>query len=278
MPFKHLISIATLILVVTTESFAIGANIALVQYDADSHYGAYDINIENLTRLAESAAADGAQLIVLPEGSTYGYATLTRLWCRPGMRTFMGKSCDDVSLVAEEVRTGKTTAYWEAFASRHQVTVIFSVMEKSGGQYFNTAIVVGPEGYIGKYQKRHLYITDQAYATPGTELLLLEVSGQTFGVMICMDTNYASLFQEYKRAGADAIIAPMDWDQSPTSARAGAVFFRQQAQRHAISIYVSDQSRWDSTGFYPAGGAPRQRAPLAVVAVGTDGYALVSSQ
>jgi len=274
--FKFLTLFSLGLFLISNPSFAANAKIAMIQYDADSHYGDYDFNMESLTRLAEDAAEEGAQLIIFPEGSTYGYASKTRLWCRPGMRTFLGKNCDDVSNVAENERDGKTTRYWEKFALNHQVTVIFSIMEKMNNEYFNTAVVVGPEGLIGSYQKKHLYIVDQGYATPGTDLLLLDLFGITFGVMICMDTNYSTLFQLYKNAGATAIIAPMDWDQSPDSSRGGIKFFRQQANRHAIDIYVADQSAWDSTGFYPASGAVRSRAPLAPVAVGSDGYSVVS--
>ncbi len=259
-----------------SKSYATEPVIALVQYDADSHYGDYELNLENLTQLAASAATDGAQLIILPEGSSYGYASPTRLWCRPGLRTFMGKHCDDVSTAAEDVRLGKTTKHWHEFAKNHQATVLFSIMEKRDDQYFNTTVAVGPEGFIGSYQKMNLYVVDQAYATAGRDLFLLDFFGKSYGIMICMDTNYSSLFDAYKDAGADAIIAPMDWDQSPASSRAGVTFFRQQALRHSVDIYVSDQSNWDSTGYYPASGATRYRAPLAPIAVGADGYTLVS--
>jgi len=259
-----------------TGTTATGTTIALVQYDADSYYGEYEVNIENLSNLAQSAALEGAKLIIFPEGSTFGYATSSRLWCRPGMETFMGKLCDDVSLVAEDTRTGKTSLYWQSFASVYQVTVIFSIMEKKDDLFFNTAVVVGPEGFIGSYKKRYLYIVDEAYASPGTDLLIIDAFGKSFGIMICMDTNYSSLFQTYKLAGVDGIIAPMDWDQSPTSARGGARFFRQQAERYAVDMYVSDQSSWDSTGYYPADGTQRLRAPLAPVAIGVNGYTLVS--
>ena len=115
---KTLLGVSVALLLTQVSVIAAGATIALVQYDADSHYGDYDLNLENLTVLAESAASEGAQLIVLPEGSTYGYASASRLWCRPGMRTFMGKRCDDVSAVAEDVRTGRTTKYWHEFAKK----------------------------------------------------------------------------------------------------------------------------------------------------------------
>ena len=273
---KTLLGVSVALLLTQASVIAAGATIALVQYDADSHYGDYDLNLENLTVLAESAASEGAQLIVLPEGSTYGYASSSRLWCRPGLRTFMGKRCDDVSAVAEDVLTGRTTKYWHEFAKKNEVTVMFSIMEIQNDQFFNTAVTVGPNGYIGSYQKRSLYIVDEAYATPGSEEFILELFGKSFGVMICMDTNYTAYFRSYKQAGADAIIAPMDWDQSPDSTRGGSSFFRQQASRNMLGIYVSDQASWDSTGFYPASGAVRLRAPLAPIAIGTNGYALIA--
>ena len=59
--------------------------IALVQYDGDAHFGDYDHNLRELTRLAEEAVARGAKIIVTPEGSLYGYADKDELWCKPGM-------------------------------------------------------------------------------------------------------------------------------------------------------------------------------------------------
>lgn len=260
----------------TSAVFAAGEKIALIQYDADRYYGEYETNLTNLTRLVGEAIDAGANIIVMPEGSTLGYASGDSLWCRPGIESYRGKNCDSVEPVAELVPGGRTSEYWQAIASQFNVVLLFSVIEKEGGQYFNTTVVLDESGYLGRYRKTYLYWVDQAYASPGSELFVLEVFGKRLGLMICLDVNYAALFQAYKSVGVDGLIVTMDWDQNPYSNRAGGVVMRHQALRFNLDLYVSDQSTWDSTGFYPASGGERIRAPLAAIAVGGDGFVLAT--
>lgn len=255
-------------------TLAQAAAVAVVQYDADRHYGDYRTNLENLLVLANDAVAAGATVVVLPEGSARGYATGERLWCRPGMDSYAGKQCDDVSQVAEAVPGGESGRIWEDFAREHRVQVFYAVMERDGDAYYNTVAVVGPDGFVGKYHKRSLYYIDEAYAEPGSEPLVVSIDGRPFGVLICMDANYDSYFREYREQGVRDVIATMDWDQSPLGQRAGRVFFRSQARRNQMNLFVSDQATWDSSGVYPASGGERARAPMPQVAPGTDGFVL----
>jgi predicted amidohydrolase len=250
------------------------AVVALVQYDADRHYGDYRTNMDNLMALATEAVAAGATTIVLPEGSAYGYSGEGRLWCRPGMATYQGQRCDDVGEVAESVPGGATGLVWGDFARRHGVQVFYAVMERDGASYFNTVAVVDAQGYIGRYRKRSLYWVDEAYAEPGEDPLIVTVGGRQVGVLICMDANYDALYRGYRAAGASDVIVPMDWDQSPDGERAGRIFLRSQARRNRMNLFVSDQATWDSTGYYPSGGSERARAPLPAVAPGVDGLVL----
>jgi predicted amidohydrolase len=248
--------------------------VAMIQYDADRHYGDYDTNMHNLEILALQAVEAGATVLLFPEGSAHGYTSARRTWCRPGMTQFQGKACDDVSLVAESVPGGRSADFWQEFAAVHQALILYHIMEEDDGRFFNTTVAVDAQGVRGKYRKRYLYYIDEAYADEGTDLLTLEVAGKKFGVLICMDANFNSLFTAYRDQGVADLFVAMDWDQSPAGSRAGRVFFRSLAQRHRMNIYASDQSAWDSTGYYPASGQERTRAPLAPVAVGADGYTL----
>lgn len=262
------------ILIWVTPSRASAATFALIQYDADRHYGDYQLNMNNLANLATEAVQAGATVIVLPEGSAYGYTAEDRTWCRPGLDSYQGKTCDDVSQVAEVIPGGITTNFWQQFAEKNDVTILFCIMERNGSTYYNTMVAVNGDGLLGHYRKRFLYWIDEAYASAGRDLLVLDIEGRRYGVMICMDTNYSMLFNSYYNLGVRNIIAPMDWDQSPRGSRAGRLFFRSQAKRYDVNLLVSDQSSWDSTGFYPASGAERSRYPLPAVAVGIDGLVL----
>lgn len=274
----HYIKAIVLTLVLQTSAPSFGQTVAMIQYDADRHYGDYDTNMLNLKQLATEAVEAGASVLLLPEGSAHGYTSTRRTWCRPGMTQFQGKTCDDVSQVAETVPGGRTGDFWQVFAAEHRVLVLFHIMEEADGSFYNTTVAVDADGVRGKYRKRYLYYTDEAYAEPGSELLVLEVAGKKFGVMICMDANFSSLFSAYRDRGVSNLFVAMDWDQSPVGSRAGREFFRSQAQRHRMNIFASDQSAWDSTGFYPSNGHQRIRAPLPAEAVGSDGYTLYTSR
>lgn len=270
MKFQMIVALTAICLSIDSSA----QTIAMIQYDADSHYGDYETNIQNLEILAREAVNAGAAVLLLPEGSAWGYTAPGRTWCRPGLSHFQGKTCDDVSLAAEKVPGGRTGLYWQDFAAAHNVTVLYHVMEQDEGAFYNTLAAVNARGLIGKYRKRYLYYIDEAYAQPGSDLFVLEIEGRAYGVMICMDANYGTLFSAYKQRGVTDFFISMDWDQSPLSSRAGQVFFRNQARRWQVNIFASDQAAWDSTGFYPATGEARLRAPLPEVGVGTNGLTL----
>jgi N-carbamoylputrescine amidase len=251
-------------------SYAPGA-IGLLQYDGDAHFGDYEHNLAALTRLAEQAVANGSKIVVMPEGSLYGYASREELWCKPGMTTFRGKNCRDVSTVAERVPGGRSSEYWSAFARRHGVYVLFSVLEEDGGRFYNTMGIAAPDGGVGRYRKRRLYYTDQAYAEPGTEPFILDTPYGRFGLLICLDATDSPYFREYKAAGASAVIVSMDWDDDPHGQHSAVKKFRQWAAQDGIDIYAADSAPWDGAGKYPASGGPRERDGLPATGVGEEG-------
>jgi len=249
--------------------------IALVQYDGDAHFGDYEHNRRELTRLAEQAVARGAKIIVTPEGALYGYADKDELWCRPGMTEFEGRKCRDVSLVAETIPDGRSTRYWAEFSQRHGVFVLFNVPENDAGTFYNTMGVTGPSGFVASYRKRMLYKTDKAYAAAGTEPTVLKTDYGCFGLLICLDAHPESpYFEEYKRLEADALIIAMDWDDDPAGAYAAKLKFREWAAQHSIDIYASDAAPWDGAGKYLADGRERQRDGLPPDAVGGEGVSI----
>ena len=234
-------------------SWSQASRVALIQYDADARFGATLDNLERLAELATEAVERGAQLIVLPEGSTHGYASADEAWCSPERSRCGAWSCRDVRGVAERAADGPTTRFWADFAARHAAYVVYSIIESDGGAYFNSAAVVGPQGFVTSYRKRLLYGPDYCYAQPGRQMSSFSTPFGRFGLMICADGNSHEYFQAYRRQGIEAIILPMDWDQDPASDRAAKEIFQQMAGANAVAIYVADNARWDGTGYYPAG-------------------------
>ncbi len=249
--------------------------IGLVQYDADAHFGDWDYNIASLTEWAEAAIAEGATMVVFPEGSSYGYASPTEVWCAPGLDDYAGRSCRDVSEVAEPLPGGPTTEYWASFAAEHDVIVVYHVPEVDGDEFYNAIGVVDANGFVTSYRKRTLYYVDAAYASAGDSPVVLETPGGRFGLMICLDGTYdGGYYDEYAAMDVDGIVIPMDWDDDPEGPAAAIDWFRDRAAMNDVRIWAADVSTWDGTAFYPPGDVPRERNGLPEIAIGIDGISV----
>ena len=109
------------------------------------------------------------------------------------------------------------------FARRNNVSVLFNSAEPdaTNGKYFNSAVMVGPEGReVGQYDK--IFLLPFGEAVPsflegivpgfvgnfsyGREFDILPVGDAQAGVMICFESHFGQLSREYVRKGADVII------------------------------------------------------------------------
>jgi N-carbamoylputrescine amidase len=247
----------------------------LVQYDGDAHFGDWDFNTASLTEWAEAAIAEGATMVVFPEGSSYGYASPTEVWCAPDLDEYAGRSCRSIADVAEPLPGGPTTDYWAAFAAEHDVIVVYHVPEVDGDAYYNAIGVVDPDGFVTGYRKRTLYYVDAAYATPGDSPVVIDTPGGRFGLMICLDGTYdGGFYDEYAAMDVDGIVIPMDWDDDPNGPAAAIDWFRDRAAMNDVRIWAADVSTWDGTAFYPPGDVPRERNGLPEIAIGIDGISV----
>jgi apolipoprotein N-acyltransferase len=109
------------------------------------------------------------------------------------------------------------------FARSNNVSVLFNSAEPdaSNGRYFNSAVMVGPDGTeIAQYDKIYLLPFGEAVPVPlesivpafvgnfsyGREYDLLPVGEAKAGIMICFESHFGQLSREYVRNGADVII------------------------------------------------------------------------
>jgi apolipoprotein N-acyltransferase len=117
----------------------------------------------------------------------------------------------------------ETKQFINSFAAKHNVSVLFNSAEPdaSNGKYFNSAVLVGPEGKeIVQYDKIYLLPFGEAVPFPlepvmpafvgsfshGKEYDLLPLGDAKAGVMICFESHFGQLSREYVRRGADVII------------------------------------------------------------------------
>src|SRR5262249_15907417 len=118
------------------------ARVAVVQFNPQVGLDNLESNALAVRQRLQQAVKEGANLIVLPELAPRGYGFDSR---------------EEAFAHAEPVPDGRTVRGWVAFAKQHQVYIVGCLPEADGQQLFDTAVLVGPEGYIGKYRKTHLW-------------------------------------------------------------------------------------------------------------------------
>ena len=150
-----------------------------------------EANLRHFTELAERAAAGNARLICFPELALVSYST------------------DKAVLDAAEPIPGPTTRKLEAVARRLNVFVSVGMAEKDGDQHHIAQILVGPDGYLGKYRKYHPTGPEQSCGfLPGQSFQTWDIDGFRFGILICFDGRHTDTLDAMKQAHVDIVHHP----------------------------------------------------------------------
>jgi predicted amidohydrolase len=143
----------------------------------DPAWGDLDGNIARIVAGIEDVAKQGVRLAVLPEQATIGYIFDDFAMVKPHLDTVPGKTTGAIEKV--------TRAY------RMYVVVGIAELDPASGLGYNTAALIGPDGYIGKYRKHGLNPQDQRWVTNGN--LGFPVFDTELGrltMLICYDDTY----------------------------------------------------------------------------------------
>lgn len=169
--------------------------VAVVQSELE--LGNVEKNVDKGIKKIIEAADAGAKVVVLTELSTSGYAFNNR---------------EEAFAVSEPVPEGDSVRKWEKVAADKEVYIVAGISEKDGNLLYNTAVLVGPEGYIGKYRKLHLWDREKLWYTPGDlGTPVFETKIGRIAMMICYDVWFQELWRIYGMKGADLICCPVNW-------------------------------------------------------------------
>lgn len=160
-----------------------------------------EANLRNaVTWIQRCVAATGADLVVLPESATTGYAprlTPEALW-------------DVVSEIP-----GPVTDPISEVAARLGIHIVWGTYERGPerGIVYNTAAVIGPVGeLLSAYRKTHLYILerriDGGWVTPGESVTVVDTALARIGTVVCFDGDYPELCRIQAVQGAEVIVRP----------------------------------------------------------------------
>ncbi len=153
--------------------------------------GDVDANLEVMVEAIAEAASDNIELLVFPEGFLTGYYLPDlRPALVPDTRSAVNKLC--------------------AAAVKHEIAVVFGLLESARGQCFNSAIAIGQDGkVVDRYVKRALFgeWERESFAN-GKSFTLFEYLGFRIGMLICYDVEFPELVRELTLNGANLIVVP----------------------------------------------------------------------
>ena len=152
-------------------------------------------NLRKMEEITKKAKAQAADLVIFPELCLTGYVIR-----------------DQIYELAETI-SGPSTQTIEDLARRTGRYIIFGIpelSEKTKATVFNTAVFVGPEGYIGKYRKMYLpthsVFEEKRYFRPGYQTAAFDTPIGKIGLCICYDLFFPEVTRLTRLKGAQLIV------------------------------------------------------------------------
>jgi len=152
-------------------------------------------NMKKMTEMVQKAKKQAAELIIFPELSLTGYVVR-----------------DQVYELAETI-PGPSTKTIEDLARRSKTHIVFGMpelSEKAQATIYNAAVLVGPEGLVGKYRKMHLpthsVFEEKRYFRPGYQTAVFDTELGKIGLIICYDIFFPEVSRLTRLKGAQLIV------------------------------------------------------------------------
>ncbi|MEM1540184.1 MAG: carbon-nitrogen hydrolase family protein [Candidatus Bathyarchaeia archaeon] len=157
--------------------------------------GNKEANIKKIKEYTAMARRRDADLVIFPELSLTGYTVR-----------------DELYELAEPV-PGPSTEAIEEIAKKYETFIVFGMpelSEKTQATIYNAAVLVGPEGLVGKYRKMYLpthsVFEEKRYFRPGYQTGVFDTKLGKIGLIICYDIFFPETSRLTRLEGAQLIV------------------------------------------------------------------------
>jgi len=153
--------------------------------------GAVDNNLALATQLAESAASQGAVLVLLPELMPGGYLLTEQIWN------------------SAEPFNGRTVAWLRSTARRLGVYLGTSFVEADGDDFYNSFALATPRGEIaGRVRKSPPASVEAYFFRAGNDRHYIDTELGRLGIGICYENLLHERMAEFHAASVDLVLQP----------------------------------------------------------------------
>ena len=160
-------------------------------YQSNPTFGDVKRNVDDAIDALSSASVD---LVILPELFNTGYQFISK---------------QEVASLAEEIPSGFTCKSMTHLAREKRFYIVFGMAERNTDRLYNSAVLVGPSGFIGCYRKTHLFFEEKFLFDPGdTGFQVWDIREARIGIMICFDWIFPESARILALKGAQIICHP----------------------------------------------------------------------
>lgn len=147
---------------------------------------------KNLTKLAQLLdSVEQADFLVLPELCNSGYNF---------------KSKQKAFEYAEDPLKSNFVDLLSQQCAKKNMYIAAGFNEKADDKIYNSAVLVGPDGYIGKYRKIHLFLNEKDIFSPGTgELPVFDTKIGKLAMLVCFDWVFPEIWRILALKGAEIV-------------------------------------------------------------------------
>lgn len=146
----------------------------------------------HIAHRTETAAAAGAELIVLPEGSLPSYVLGHERFAASEIAAALDRLCD--------------------IARKHRAVLVTGAARAEGERVFNSAIVIDRDGSIaGNADKHFLWHFDRQWFAPAEQIAPVKTSIGCIGALVCADGRIPTISRTLVDRGAELLVMPTAW-------------------------------------------------------------------
>jgi predicted amidohydrolase len=221
----------------------------------------------------ERAVAEKADLVLFPELVVHGHCT-PNTW-----------------ELAEPVPDGPSVRRLIQLARHFRLVLCAGLSEKERDIVYNTQVLVGPDGYVGKQRKLHLSRDEVFYYKGGRDLTVFDIGPCKVGIVICYDNQLPEVARVLALRGAEVICMPHAgrfklWDDTPESQAAARRYshhflkkYALRARENACFAVLTDQAgRAGYVDGWPRDSENQPHHAGAALVWGPDGELIASTQ
>jgi predicted amidohydrolase len=149
---------------------------------------------KNLAAVQRLIGKSEFDLVLLPELFASGY---------------FFHNIEQVHRLSEVIPKGPGAQFILELASRKGAYVCGGILEREHDRFFNTALLAGPDGEIGRYRKLHLFNEEKLWFTPGdSPPVVYDLDIGRIGIMICFDWRFPEVARLLAIQGAQLLLHP----------------------------------------------------------------------